>query len=60
MKFSVPEIAQYSPYNIPLNVITSFKGSNFLYIFLVANRMHLLVSLIYTAFMICTNEISFA
>ena len=31
---SLPEIAQYSPYFLPLNVFTAFKGSNLYFIYL--------------------------
>ena len=30
---SLPEIAQYSPYFLPLNVFTASKGSNFYILF---------------------------
>ena len=28
---SLPEIAQYSPYNLPLNVFTASKGQTFIF-----------------------------
>ena len=31
---SLPEIAQYSPYFLPLNVFTASKGSNFYILFM--------------------------
>ena len=43
---SLPEIAQYSPYFLPLNVFTASKGSNFYILFVCLFDERILPSLL--------------